>query len=197
MWWKVKEATEREKMAEMVIGEYANLVRKLEGRLPNGTGAGAALEVGLSQGKLGLKRLVGEMEEEISALQVQVQALQVEKEAVEGRVEALTKATEVDRAAKAQAEFELEKMKVDDKTAAKMVSRYMYVPTISARRAPTKPPLGSSPKPKRTPSKPPYHLSKPGIQRPSQRCIPRSTISQTSYKLPRHLYRDSRTPWKS
>ncbi|KAJ3537649.1 hypothetical protein NMY22_g5510 [Coprinellus aureogranulatus] len=134
MEWKVKEAEEREKMAEVVIGEYANLVRKLEGRaakksaseksLPNGS-AGVVLEDGLTQGKLGLKRLMGEMEEEISGMRRQLESLQVEKEELVGRVEVLVKAAEADRAAKGQADFELDKMKVDDNTAAKMVSRYM------------------------------------------------------------------------
>lgn len=136
MEWKVREAQEREKMAEVVIGEYANLVRKLEGRatkndalneqLSNGT-AGSMLEDGLSQGKLGLKRLMGEMEEEISGLQSQLQVLQMEKEDLEARVDAQAKSAEADRLARTQAEFELEKMKVDDNTAAKMVSRYMWV----------------------------------------------------------------------
>lgn len=136
MEWKVREAQEREKMAEVVIGEYANLVRKLEGRemknnaskqpLPNGN-AGGPLEDGLSQGKLGLKRLMSEMEEEISGLQIQLQTLHTEKEELEARVDTKLKAAEADRQARAQAEFELEKMKVDDNTAAKMVSRYMWV----------------------------------------------------------------------
>lgn len=134
MEWKVREAREREKMAELVIGEYANLVRKLEGRAtkdsassgqtPNGT-SGSGLEDSISQGRLGLKRLMGEMEEEISSLQMQLQVLHSEKEELEARVDAQLKAAEADRLARAQAEFELEKMKVDDNTAAKMVSRYM------------------------------------------------------------------------
>ncbi|KAF5378302.1 hypothetical protein D9615_008758 [Tricholomella constricta] len=127
--WKVKAAEETVKMSNLVVNEYAGLVRSLaskpgadstsdlqssspallDGRVQNG---GAKLMDSLSEGKLGLQRLLSE-------------SAQAELAVSEAKRDAETKNTEQCRVELAQAQFELQQLKIDDNAAAKMVSRYM------------------------------------------------------------------------
>ncbi|KAF6750528.1 hypothetical protein DFP72DRAFT_510549 [Ephemerocybe angulata] len=131
----IKEGEERERMGDVVVREYANLVRDLEGRMgvrrssssstASGKGGAGRLDAVLAEGRSGLKKLMQDHDAEVSELQKRVSVLEGENEELTARLEAAQKAGEADVQARAQAEYELETLKVDDGTAAKMVSRYM------------------------------------------------------------------------
>ncbi|KAF5378353.1 hypothetical protein D9615_008769 [Tricholomella constricta] len=140
--WKVKAAEEAVKMSDLVVNEYADLVRSLaskagagstsdlqssspallDGRVQNG---GAKLMDSLSEGKLGLQRLLSEFSAETEKLQKGLLQAQTELAVSEAKRDAETKNTEQCRVELAQAQFELQQLKIDDNAAAKMVSRYM------------------------------------------------------------------------
>jgi hypothetical protein len=146
--WKVKAAEEAVKMSDLVLNEYADLVRALEaraGRRPlnhsrsdstpsvvafdegsaiSGTGT-VTLAESLSQGKLGLQRLLAEFSGETEKLQTELVRLHGEVDTAESKCEAERKASEQFRVELATAQFDLQKLKLDDNAAAKMVSRYM------------------------------------------------------------------------
>lgn len=148
---KVRAAEEERKMSDLVVNEYADLVRSLEGRphskthsrTPSGiadeppsntptlvtspSASSITLVDGLSQGKLGLQKLLSEFSSETERLQAHISSLHGELETLESKLEAEKKGSEHDRVNLAMAQFELEKLKIDDNTAAKMVSRYMHV----------------------------------------------------------------------
>jgi chromosome segregation ATPase len=93
----------------------------------NSSSAGNAptLEASFAEGKRGLKRVMDDMHGEIAMLHAKIEELQSEKEELTAKLEAQANSCESDRLARSQAEFELDKLKVDDNTATKMVARYM------------------------------------------------------------------------
>lgn len=145
--WKVKAAEEAAKMSDLVVNEYADLVRALNtkgGQGPtkhsraNSTSSALELEEGpttdigmmtlaenLSQGKLGLQRLLAEFSGETEKQQTELLRLHGEVDTAEARCEAERKSSEQCRVELANARFELQSLKLDDNAAAKMVSRYM------------------------------------------------------------------------
>ena len=136
---------EQIKMSDLVMKEYADLVRRLEGKLaaqleherssPSKAGGDASQRIpghsrvplagSLEEGKLGLQRLVSEFAEESERLQAEIIRLQNELAIVEAREEAERRSTEHHCLELAKTQTELQKLKIDDNTAAKMVSRYM------------------------------------------------------------------------
>jgi hypothetical protein len=148
--WKVKAAEEAVKMSDLVVNEYADLVRSLEAKAGMRTpahsrsdsspsslhDAGAAessaaatgpkpLASSLVEGKLGLQRLLSEFSTTTEKLQIELIRLHGELAASEAKCEAERRNAELVHDKLARAQFELEKLKVDDNTAAKIVSRYM------------------------------------------------------------------------
>lgn len=148
---KLRTAKEQINMSDLVVKEYADLVRSLEGKLaassqlnsegnpvpkaegasqgptakrshtPRSSSAGSRVE----EGKLGLQRLVSEFADESERLQREIAQLQNELATSKSRLEAQKKVTEQHRLELAKTQTELQKLNIDDNTAAKMVSRYM------------------------------------------------------------------------
>jgi hypothetical protein len=141
---KLRTAEEQINMSDLVVKEYADLVRSLEGKLAMNHEAKSAPEVEVAsqggsshtplsslagsrieEGKLGLQRLVSEFAEESDRLQREIAQLQNELCISKTRLEAQKKTTELHRLELAKIQTQLQKLKINDNTAAKMVSRYM------------------------------------------------------------------------
>ncbi|KAK1226851.1 hypothetical protein PQX77_010155 [Marasmius sp. AFHP31] len=121
----VMEAKEETRMSDLVVKEYADLVRSLEGRGSVSSNSTGSLVNSLSEGKLGLQKLFNDFSSETEKLQAEVARLQGALAESQGRFEAERKGAEADRVLLAQIQHQLEKLRLDDRTAAKMVSRYM------------------------------------------------------------------------
>lgn len=131
-------------MAELVVSEYADLVRSLEGRrsiapppvppkspnisedvIVNGSSSTPTLANSYAEGKKGLQKLLGEFSVESERLEAKIAKLESELAIVETKWESERKIAELDRKLLATVQAELVKIRMDDKIAAKMVSRYM------------------------------------------------------------------------
>lgn len=143
--WRLKSAEEEKRMSEVAVGEYANLVRSMEARMglgststlvshhgtkveedPENPGSDDNLANSLLEGKLGLKRLLSGFHSDTEELQRQLGQLRGELEVVKSNYEAERKGTQILHLELGKAQAELHMLKIDDSTAAKMVSRYMY-----------------------------------------------------------------------
>ncbi|KZP18297.1 hypothetical protein FIBSPDRAFT_933562 [Athelia psychrophila] len=138
---KLRVTDEERKMADLVVREYADLVRTLEGRAsvlpprpPSKDGApdpdpdaagGDGDGRGYAEGRRGLQTLLREFSVESERLEGRIAALEHELMLAGVNRESEGKASERDRALLAKVQAELVKIRVDDKTAARMVSRYM------------------------------------------------------------------------
>ena len=110
---------EAAKMTDLVLNEYADLVRTLEGRtLPVSSG-------NLSEGKYELQKLFNEFSAEVERLNADVAELQTRLAVAEAKADSEKQASEMDHIERAKAQVALETLKRDDNTAAKMVARYM------------------------------------------------------------------------
>ena len=143
--WRLKSAEEGKMISLVAVGEYANLVRSMEARMglgststlvsPDGTKdpeklySGDALSVALANSlveeKLGLKRLLSEFHSDTEELYRELGQLRGELEVVRSNHDAERKGTHTLHLELAKAQAELHMLKIDDNTAAKMVSRYM------------------------------------------------------------------------
>jgi chromosome segregation ATPase len=142
--WLLKSAEEEKKRSEVAVGEYANLVRSMEARMrlaststlvyPHNnteeedsekTYSGDALANSLVEGKLGLKRLLSEFHSDTEELQRQLSQLRGELEVVKSNHEAERKGNHILHLELGKAQAELHLLKINDNTAARMVSRYM------------------------------------------------------------------------
>ncbi|KAG6872405.1 hypothetical protein C0995_009995, partial [Termitomyces sp. Mi166 len=119
---KVKAAEEAVKMSDLVVNEYADLVRSLQDDKSH-----ERLVDGLAEGKLGLQRLFKEFNVETTRLQKELLEAQQALAVADSQRNSEKKHLEQSRVELAQAQFELQQLKIDDNVAAKMVSRYMYV----------------------------------------------------------------------
>ncbi|KAI0797516.1 hypothetical protein C8Q75DRAFT_801457 [Abortiporus biennis] len=132
---KARAAEEERKMADFAVQEYADLVRSLEGRpksssrpsfaINESNGSSTSISDSLAEGRLGLQKLLEEFNAESERLKQEVSRLQLELENTSKVLESERKGAHMDRSKLATALVELDKYKVDDTTAAKMVSRYM------------------------------------------------------------------------
>ncbi|EAU80690.2 hypothetical protein CC1G_08297 [Coprinopsis cinerea okayama7 len=124
---EVRLAEEKAKMADLAVSEYANLVRSMTDKSSDGPvkTAAASLANGFVEGKGMLAQLMRERREEAERLEQQIDKLQAEFAILEARLDEERKGAELDREARSQAEAEVERLQVEDRTAAKMVSRYM------------------------------------------------------------------------
>ena len=144
--WRLKSAEEEKKISEVAVSEYANLVRSMEARMGLGLGStstlvshrdtmvegdsekphsGDTLANSLVEEKLGLKRLISQFHSDTEGLLRQLGQLRGELEVVKSNYEAERKGTHILHLELGKAQAELHMLKIDDNTAARMVSRYM------------------------------------------------------------------------
>lgn len=141
---KARLAEEERRMADLVVSEYADLVRSLEGRrssLPPKVppkspalqqnwaecGSPTTLTGSFTEGKEGLKKLLGEFSIESERLEDKIAKLEENLAVAETKLEAERKTAELDRMLLAKVQAELVKLRIDDKAATRMVSNYMWV----------------------------------------------------------------------
>ncbi|KAL1754132.1 hypothetical protein FB107DRAFT_216271 [Schizophyllum commune] len=154
---QLREAQEQARMSDLVVNEYASLVRTMEGRASNplyrpstprtpstpgspasspndpsssqlslqSTGSSRSLTSSLHEGKMGLKKLLSEFSGEIQRLEAEIARLHGELAISETKLQAEKQNAANDRAALARARHDLERHRLDDASAAEMVSRYM------------------------------------------------------------------------
>ncbi|KAJ4000977.1 hypothetical protein F5050DRAFT_188788 [Lentinula boryana] len=132
---KIRELKEEVQMEDLVVKQYADLVRSLEGRKSTAVhhdspsmqsnGSPPTLVDGISEGKAGLQKLFAEFSAESELLQAEVEKLKGELAAAETRLEAERKGADADRRLLASVQKEIQMLKIEDKSAAAMVSRYM------------------------------------------------------------------------
>lgn len=133
---RIKAAEEERRMTELAVDEYANLVRSLEEQhsvVPvHGedkwnhfiTRSTAQLD-GLAMAKKGLKRLLEEFNAETENLHTEIARLHTALEFAQLQFDAEQNSAEGEKEKLARALVEIERAKVDDNSAAKVVSRYM------------------------------------------------------------------------
>ncbi|KAH9950225.1 hypothetical protein B0H21DRAFT_803077 [Amylocystis lapponica] len=130
-------AEEERRLADLVVQEYADLVRTLEGRKASIGSAPSSLVASgkndssttlvdsLAEGKSGLKKLLDEFSGETLRLEAEISGLHAETTILSSDLDTERARAEHDRTQLAQLQLELDKYRIDDNTAAKMVSRYM------------------------------------------------------------------------
>ncbi|CAA7271156.1 unnamed protein product [Cyclocybe aegerita] len=150
--WKVRRLEEEKRMTDRVLGEYARLVRSLEAKLvsartsvtspttpdtpeawkQNGhvrTSSTSSLSDPLSSSFLeatfNLKQLTSQFQSEHEELHKQVERLRAELEVVNSKLEGEKKGEKTVLAEFGRAKTELEKLRIENGSAAKMVARYM------------------------------------------------------------------------
>lgn len=130
---KARASEEERNMVDLVVQEYADLVRSLEGRKsanianPTRVVSTATLTNDLNDNKAALQKLFAEFTEKIGILETTISDLQDQVSFVQAALDAERKTSVHDRTLLSQAQAELDRLKLDDQTAAKMVTRYMYV----------------------------------------------------------------------
>lgn len=132
---KAKAANEERKMADLVVQEYADLVRSLEGRsrgprpsiqvTREASSSSVTLVESLAEGKTGLQKLLVEFNGESERHAADMFHLQGKLEAVDAALESERRNANDLRSQLAAARAEMDKYQTEDNTAAKMVSRYM------------------------------------------------------------------------
>lgn len=136
---RMKAAVEEKLMLERIVEDYAALVRGMEGRTPQASDGGSSASLpspgtpsdrfGISTreetGRMGLQRLLEEMNAMVEPLQQHNFRLQTEIDDLRVQLEVERRAGEEDRTKLALARVSLEQYLCDDNSAAKLVSRYM------------------------------------------------------------------------
>ena len=140
---RLRKAEEEQRMTDLVVQEYASLVRKLEGRAKTHSNtssissvssmdvqrshndSAATLVDNLSEGKLGLQKLMSEYNSQTERLQAEIAKLHGDNGMLYKELEAARQGAEHDRSELANALHVLDTYRADDNTATKMVSRYM------------------------------------------------------------------------
>lgn len=134
---RLRAVEEERDMSDRVVREYASLVRSLERKQApisppaeaNGHGRSLSIASNLSEmmqdGRGSVHKLVTEFTAESEALEAEIARLHAQLEIIESEREVERKVADYDRIELSRARAELEKLKIDDSTAAKMVSRYM------------------------------------------------------------------------
>jgi chromosome segregation ATPase len=121
---QVKHAIEQRTMTDLALQDYASLVRTLEKN--NGSTPLTLPEEALSQGRLGLSRLLSEHSSEVELLHSQVAELQSQADGARQELAREKEASESLKAELADMHLALEQIRSDDSGAAKVVARYMY-----------------------------------------------------------------------
>ena len=136
---KIMQLEEAIRMSDVAIAEYAKLVRDMEARpmslgstvQPSKERAGDAnIMSALSEGRFNSQHLAENFRAQCEELHHEVLGLQGELEVARSQLEAENKGEKAILAECAWMKTELDKLKIDDKTAAKLVARYMSVSYI-------------------------------------------------------------------
>jgi len=132
--WQIQRLEEEKRATTLVLGQYADLVRELEGRrrVLNNSADAAQRSLDLPQQ---LEERRTETEKLMDRFQVEIQTLQADLDRVHGEKETLLSELTATQQANGQLQVELgnvrlqmDRVRADDTTASKMVSRYMYAP---------------------------------------------------------------------
>lgn len=193
---RLRTVEEERKLIETVVHEYADLVRNLEGRksslgngstlLQNGSASASSLTLveGLYEGKSGLQRLMSDFTSENEKRESTIAQLREEIANLESVLDSERKTAAQHRTQLTQVQLELAMLKLDDTTAAKMVSRYMYVPLMYVCLSKLKNECtGNFPSLKRMPSNPHSPLCKHDMPRHNTHSNPHSTTPKRIYTL--------------
>ncbi|KAJ6496180.1 hypothetical protein C8R45DRAFT_866090 [Mycena sanguinolenta] len=137
------QAREETRLTDRVVGEYAALVRKLEGRTSISLGSASATKLAfghthsrsvtsledskaqLEHSKTDLADLVHTFADQISSLTARIASLESERDVAQAQLAASRTLVAELGDALATAKFEREQARVDDRSAAGMVERYM------------------------------------------------------------------------
>jgi len=135
---RVRAAEEARKLSDLVVYEYADLVRSMEGRqlsyspstATESTASFASTSTvtlidSLTEGKCGLKKLLEEFNAESARLDAEIAHLNRELSISQNHLATERANAAHDRSELSRALHELERLKIDDAAAVKMVSRYM------------------------------------------------------------------------
>ena len=134
--FKARASEEERKMVDLVVQEYADLVRNLEGRKSvNHTpsiynGSATTLVDTLQDGKSNLHGLLTAFSTESENLHATIAQLDAKVSTLERTLDAERITASHDRSLLSQTRTELDKLNLEDQTAAKMVAHYMSVPPI-------------------------------------------------------------------
>lgn len=134
---RVKRSEEQRRMADLVVDEYAALVRSLEGRPSIRSSSSSSRRnttedspqnalTSLMYARQGLNKLLQDSNSDTEKLHSEISRLHDALDVANMSLAAERKAASDDRRKLAQAQYELNQLKLDDNVAAKMVSRYMY-----------------------------------------------------------------------
>ena len=132
--FKARASEEERKMVDLVVQEYADLVRNLEGRksvnhttsVQNGSASSFTLVDNLQDGKSTLHRMLTAFSTESEQLHATIAELNAKVSALQMTLDAERTTASHDRTLLSQTKIELDKLNLEDQTAAKMVARYMY-----------------------------------------------------------------------
>lgn len=135
---RLKAATEEKLMYERCVEEYAILYRRDLGRKADPSESRQSQSLSPASpifhdsvssqseiGRVGLQRLLGELNEAVEPLQQQIFRLQSELDDIRIQLEVERRGSEEERTKLALSRVELEQYLNDDRSAAKLVSRYM------------------------------------------------------------------------
>ncbi|KAI6115388.1 hypothetical protein EV401DRAFT_1976170 [Pisolithus croceorrhizus] len=124
---KARASEEERKMIDLVVQEYADLVRSFEGRKHiNQAHLNEAPSAGdLHDKKTALQKMMADFMQQTDTLQNTIAELRMNTCFLQMELDAERKTAMHDRHLLAQAQVELDKLKLNDQTAAKMVTRYM------------------------------------------------------------------------
>jgi hypothetical protein len=126
---KARASDEERKLADLVVQEYADLVRNIEGR-PSTT----TLVDTLQDAKSNLHRIMTAFSTESESLHATVTQLNAQVSDLQMTLDAERLTASHDRTLLSQTKTELDKLDLEDQTAAKMVTRYMSVPAMRRHR---------------------------------------------------------------
>ncbi|KAG6332562.1 hypothetical protein ID866_6528 [Astraeus odoratus] len=123
---QARAAEEERKMVDLVVLEYADLVRSLEGRKSVQPSAEhTTLVDDLRDKKAGLQKLFAEFTQETGILEATISDLRREVSLLQAQLDAERQTSLRDRTFLSQAQAELDRLRLDDQTSAKMVTRYI------------------------------------------------------------------------
>ena len=128
---KVVQLEEDLKMADVVMKEYAALVRGMEAKSSESGHSNGdipqTLATAQSESEFSRERLMLQFRTDFEKLHLQLEDVTAKLEKTTAQLAAATSSDQAIRAELGRTRTELEKLQLEDGTAAKMVSRYMYV----------------------------------------------------------------------
>jgi chromosome segregation ATPase len=124
---QLKSEEQQRAMSDLVLEEYADLVRNLEGRRTTEGRVNRASVDGLQHARNGLQKLLNESNEDAEKLHAQIAQLYEALEQARRELQVERDVSVDVRKTLVETQTQLEKYERDDQAAAKMVSRYMSV----------------------------------------------------------------------